>query len=131
MNVAEKLARKGLRTLGDALVYLPLRYEDRTRLVGLAQLEEGSAVAFTGERFCFDVADFFEEGGSDVERLEDCIADIDDIVTSLGAYLGSIVVTRTLPAGFVATTNPNEFAFDVQLAKVRSNASTACRPTGR
>jgi len=48
-KVAERLARKGLRTLGDALVFLPLRYEDRTRLLPLNRLVPGEVGTFRGE----------------------------------------------------------------------------------
>ncbi len=47
-KVAERLARKGLRTLDDALAFLPLRYEDRTRPVPLARLAAGETAAFRG-----------------------------------------------------------------------------------
>ena len=47
-KVAERLARKGLTTLGDALLYLPLRYEDRTRLLSLDRLPAGQMATFRG-----------------------------------------------------------------------------------
>ncbi|MBI5015904.1 MAG: ATP-dependent DNA helicase RecG [Deltaproteobacteria bacterium] len=47
-KVFERLTRKGLRTFGDALAFLPLRYEDRTRLVPLAKLIPGETAAFLG-----------------------------------------------------------------------------------
>lgn len=39
--LAEKLAAIGLRGLGDLLFHLPLRYEDRTRLIPLSALQAG------------------------------------------------------------------------------------------
>jgi ATP-dependent DNA helicase RecG len=47
-KVAERLARKGLHTLGDALLFFPLRYEDRTRLLTLDRLPAGQAATFRG-----------------------------------------------------------------------------------
>ncbi|MHB8763017.1 MAG: ATP-dependent DNA helicase RecG [Deferrisomatales bacterium] len=47
-KVADRLARKGLRTLGDALAFLPLRYEDRSRLTPLGRLVPGEAATFRG-----------------------------------------------------------------------------------
>ncbi len=47
-KVAERLGRKGLRVLGDALVFLPLRYEDRTRPVPLGRLVPGEHATFRG-----------------------------------------------------------------------------------
>ena len=38
---SERLARMGLRTARDMLLHVPRRYEDRTRLAPLAELEEG------------------------------------------------------------------------------------------
>lgn len=46
---SEKLAGKGIRTLGDALAFLPIRYEDRTRITPLAMLAPGGNATFTGE----------------------------------------------------------------------------------
>ncbi|MEW6489344.1 MAG: ATP-dependent DNA helicase RecG [Thermodesulfobacteriota bacterium] len=57
-KVAERLARKGLKTLGDALVFLPLRYEDRTRLVPLNRLVPGEVCAFRGEIAGIGVRDY-------------------------------------------------------------------------
>ncbi|MDW7712418.1 MAG: ATP-dependent DNA helicase RecG [Deferrisomatales bacterium] len=57
-KVAERLARKGLRTLGDALVFLPLRYEDRTRLLPLARLLPGAPAAFRGEIAAIGVREY-------------------------------------------------------------------------
>ena len=47
-KVAAKLARKSLHTLGDALLFFPIRYEDRTRLVTLDRLPAGSGATFRG-----------------------------------------------------------------------------------
>ncbi len=47
-KVAARLARKGLHTLGDALLFFPLRYEDRTHLLTLDRLPAGQAATFRG-----------------------------------------------------------------------------------
>ena len=39
--LAEKLARVGLETLQDVLFHLPLRYQDRTRVVPIGALRPG------------------------------------------------------------------------------------------
>jgi len=46
---AELLARRGLRTLEDLLFHLPVRYDDRTRLVRIGELEVGRSATFVGE----------------------------------------------------------------------------------
>ncbi|GHH47617.1 ATP-dependent DNA helicase RecG [[Pseudomonas] boreopolis] len=40
-KVAEKLAARGIATLQDLWLHLPLRYEDRTRITPIAQLQAG------------------------------------------------------------------------------------------
>ena len=40
-KVAEKLAARGLETLQDLWLHLPLRYEDRTRIQAIAALRPG------------------------------------------------------------------------------------------
>jgi ATP-dependent DNA helicase RecG len=48
-KVAEKLARLGLHTVQDVLFHLPLRYEDRTRVVPIGSLRPGDAAVVQGE----------------------------------------------------------------------------------
>ncbi len=43
---AESLARRGLRTVGDLLFYLPARYEDRRSLARVGELEVGRRASF-------------------------------------------------------------------------------------
>ncbi len=45
---AMQLARKGLATVGDALFFVPLRHEDRTRLTPLCDLQPGQAATTSG-----------------------------------------------------------------------------------
>src|SRR5688572_29363960 len=45
---AQLLAKKGLETVEDALYFVPLRHEDRTRLTPLASLQPGQVVTCTG-----------------------------------------------------------------------------------
>jgi ATP-dependent DNA helicase RecG len=45
---AERLARLGLVCAHDLLLHLPLRFEDRTRLIPLAQLRPGTSALFEG-----------------------------------------------------------------------------------
>ena len=47
--IAEKLARLGVRGGSDLLFLLPLRYEDRTRLVPIGALPPGMHAVFEGE----------------------------------------------------------------------------------
>ncbi len=47
--MAEKLARLGLRRVKDLLFHLPLRYQDRTRVVPLAALRPGMEVLVEGQ----------------------------------------------------------------------------------
>src|SRR5262245_46023846 len=46
---ARQLARKGLATVEDALFFLPLRHEDRTRLTPFARLTAGEVYTSAGE----------------------------------------------------------------------------------
>jgi ATP-dependent DNA helicase RecG len=46
---AEALARRGLRTLEDLLFHLPVRYDDRTHLTRVGELQVGTRATFTGE----------------------------------------------------------------------------------
>ncbi|MCK4536820.1 MAG: ATP-dependent DNA helicase RecG [Desulfuromonadales bacterium] len=48
-RVAEKLARLGVLTVGDALYTLPHRYEDRREFRRIAELREGRHEVFAGE----------------------------------------------------------------------------------
>src|SRR5262245_51926144 len=45
---AQALGRKGLRTIGDALFFVPLRHEDRTRLTPLRDLRPGETHTCSG-----------------------------------------------------------------------------------
>jgi ATP-dependent DNA helicase RecG len=45
---AEQLARAGVATVGDLLLHLPLRYEDRRRFVPIAELRPGVRAAVAG-----------------------------------------------------------------------------------
>jgi ATP-dependent DNA helicase RecG len=47
--LAEALARLGLRTVQDVLFHLPLRYEDRTRVVPIGTLRNGDRAVIEGE----------------------------------------------------------------------------------
>lgn len=47
-KTAEKLSRIGLNTVQDLLFHLPLRYEDRTRLIPIAQLRPGDMALVEG-----------------------------------------------------------------------------------
>jgi ATP-dependent DNA helicase RecG len=48
-SVAQKLARLGLHTVQDVLFHLPLRYEDRTRIVPIGSLRPGDSAVIEGE----------------------------------------------------------------------------------
>ena len=47
--LAERLARLGVHSLGDLLFVLPLRYEDRTRVVPIGALQAGGRAVVEGE----------------------------------------------------------------------------------
>ncbi|MBZ4193969.1 MAG: ATP-dependent DNA helicase RecG, partial [Candidatus Contendobacter sp.] len=40
-KLAERLRRLGLYTVADVLLHLPLRYQDRTRITPISQLQVG------------------------------------------------------------------------------------------
>ena len=48
-GTAEKLARLGVATLGDLILHLPYRYQDRTRSIPFDELEPGRECLATGE----------------------------------------------------------------------------------
>ncbi len=54
--LAEKLSRIGITTLSDLLFHLPLRYEDRTRVVPIGALQPGTTALIEGEVIACDVA---------------------------------------------------------------------------
>ena len=47
--VADKLSRLGIAAVGDLLLHLPMRYEDRTRYVPLREVELGQSCLVAGE----------------------------------------------------------------------------------
>ncbi len=47
--LAQRLARLGVATVGDLVFLLPLRYEDRTRIVPIGELRPGMRVGCAGE----------------------------------------------------------------------------------
>ncbi|XOV86157.1 MAG: ATP-dependent DNA helicase RecG [Pseudomonadota bacterium] len=47
--IADRLSKLGITTLGDLLFHLPLRYEDRTRVVPVASVKLGQSVVLEGE----------------------------------------------------------------------------------
>ena len=56
---ASALARRGLRTVGDLLFHLPTRYDDRSRLAVIGELQVGLRATFVGE---VQLADFVRRG---------------------------------------------------------------------
>jgi ATP-dependent DNA helicase RecG len=54
-KIGEKLAKKGLLTVEDALFFLPIRYEDRTRLAPIRELRHGQSATFQGELISLEV----------------------------------------------------------------------------
>ena len=48
-RIAEALAGKGIRTVGELLNYLPFRYEDRLNPRGIAELRPGEMATVVGE----------------------------------------------------------------------------------
>src|SRR5512134_681481 len=54
--LAESLERLGLRSVQDVLFHLPLRYEDRTRVVPIGSLRHGDRAVIEGEIQLAEVA---------------------------------------------------------------------------
>ncbi len=54
--MAEKFARIGIKNLQDVLFHLPLRYEDRTRITAIANLQPGDTVVIEGEIVSSNIA---------------------------------------------------------------------------
>ncbi|MGD8828275.1 MAG: ATP-dependent DNA helicase RecG, partial [Gammaproteobacteria bacterium] len=48
-QVAARLAKLGIHTVQDLLFHLPLRYEDRTRVVPIGSLRPGAQAVVEGE----------------------------------------------------------------------------------
>ena len=55
-SLAEKLAKLGITTVQDLLFLLPLRYEDRTRVVPIGSLQIGERAVIEGEVLLSEVA---------------------------------------------------------------------------
>ncbi len=53
---ADKLAKLGLETIQDLLLHLPLRYEDRTRLYAISDLQPGLFATIEGEVLRSDIS---------------------------------------------------------------------------
>ena len=68
-KVAEKLARLGLYTIQDILFHLPLRYEDRTRVVPIGSLRPGDSAVVEGEVLLTEVR--FGKRRSLLSRISD------------------------------------------------------------
>src|SRR3972149_2133535 len=54
-KLAEKLKRLGLHTVQDVLFHLPLRYQDRTRVLPMGSLRPGMEAVVEGEIELADV----------------------------------------------------------------------------
>jgi ATP-dependent DNA helicase RecG len=54
-RLAEKLAQLGITTVADVLFHLPLRYQDRTKVVAIGGLRPGGEVVIEGEVKISDV----------------------------------------------------------------------------
>jgi ATP-dependent DNA helicase RecG len=54
-RIAERLARLGVYTIEDLLFHLPLRYEDRTRVVPIGSLRIGDTAVVQGEVLLTDI----------------------------------------------------------------------------
>jgi ATP-dependent DNA helicase RecG len=68
-KLAEKLAAFGVQKLDDLLFHLPLRYQDRTRVMPIAAAREGMDVVIEGEVRAADVV--FGRRRSLVARIQD------------------------------------------------------------
>src|SRR5262245_32603714 len=55
-SLAEKLAKLGIATVQDLLFLLPLRYEDRTRIVPIGSAQAGDRVVVEGDILLSEVA---------------------------------------------------------------------------
>lgn len=75
----------------------------------------------TGEPFCFPIDEVFGEPGGD--RLEDCLAEADAVLASVGGFLTAIAVDGALPAGFAALPNANEYQFQIELPSPKGTLS--------
>src|SRR5215467_6052236 len=61
-RIADVLAAKGIRTVGDLLHYLPFRYEDRLNPRGISELRAGEMASIIGEVRNSEHADFSAHG---------------------------------------------------------------------
>ncbi len=55
-KVAERLARLGIQSVQDVLFHLPVRYQDRTRLISIADLRPGVEALIEGEILGAEIA---------------------------------------------------------------------------
>lgn len=57
-KVAEMFKKKGIETVEDLLYYMPFRYEDRSKVKEISDLEIGESQSFTGEVLAFGEAGY-------------------------------------------------------------------------
>ena len=94
---AEALARRGIRTIGDLLFYLPTRYEDRRTLTDVDGLEVGHRATFVAEVL---VVDFISSGAPGRSRriLQAVVGD-ERATVNLKWFRGGDSIARGLEKG--------------------------------
>ena len=94
---AETLARRGIRTIGDLLFYLPTRYEDRRTLTDVDGLEVGHRATFVAEVL---VVDFISSGAPGRSRriLQAVVGD-ERATVNLKWFRGGESIARGLEKG--------------------------------
>jgi ATP-dependent DNA helicase RecG len=77
---ADGFARRGLERISDLLFWLPTRYEDRRRVLGVGELKVGSSATFVAEVKVVDWAPT-RRGGRFGKIFQAVVGDEDDVVT--------------------------------------------------
>ena len=94
---AESLARRGLRTVGDLLFYLPTSYEDRRTLTGVDGLEVGHRATFIAEVLLVDFVT--SRSGGRTRRILQAVVGDERATINLKWFHGADSVARGLDKG--------------------------------
>ncbi len=95
---ADTLARRGLSCVGDLLLHLPTRYDDRRALSVIKELEIGRRATFTGHVTASSFAPSRTRGGRFRRVFEAVVSDDSDSVT-LRWFQGGETLSEMYPKG--------------------------------
>ncbi|MCH2173654.1 ATP-dependent DNA helicase RecG [Myxococcota bacterium] len=129
----ELLSKRGLHTVGDLLFLLPRRYEDRSRLTRISDLEVGRPASFRG-RVLSSGFSHNQRGRRAVRRFEAVVGDESGTVV-LKWFRGGDAISRLLvpDAHVFAMGNVTRYRFSLEMVhpEVEVVEEAEALPTGR